>query len=160
MRLLESVYNLHFSISLWFQKLFTISYNLIFFCVLKSTKETLMAQKPWQFLPLCPVQGEQRHHGCYKCSFKVPQVWRAHIILKYRDYQQNLINPGNVILFLLTDLWLWLIITMLLDLDPTCFPTWEPKTREQSLCRRLQCTSKCVLLRRFSTIWFCRLNVI
>lgn len=46
----------------------------IYFCVNDSTKKTFLAQKPWKFLPLCLVQGEQGHYGCHQPPFKVPQV--------------------------------------------------------------------------------------
>ena len=46
-----------------------------YFVSIKSTAETLLAQKPRCFLPLRALQGEQGYYGFHQRSLQVPQVW-------------------------------------------------------------------------------------
>lgn len=64
------------------------------FCVHKSSKETLLAEKPWQFLPLCSVQREQGHHGRHQCAFKVPQVWMLYAYFVKSDRTNKNCSSG------------------------------------------------------------------
>lgn len=130
-------------------------YNPIFFCVLK-----LAPRK--HFWP--KTRGSFCHFVLYKENKDTMDA--INVLSKFLRSEEHTLfkntktaNKISSILFC-DRFMIMTIITMLLGLDPTCFPTWEPKTREQSLCRRLQCTSKCVLLRRVSNIWFCRYAVI
>lgn len=130
-----------------FPKVFTILYKpTFFFCVpLKAPRKHFWPKNRDTF---CHFVLYKENKDTMDAINVLSKFLRSELHTLIKNTETNKISSLHKMRLVIfaPDLWLCLFV----GLDPTCFPTWEPKTRERSLCRRLQCTSECLPLRSFS----------